>query len=157
MVGVFKMSETIDLTTRDSDDSSDDSSARKSDQTNSQEGQRKRQKTSNSRPKVVYVVIHDKEPQDSGSDYRLSSFLPTRQDTEIVGIYYNYSDAARAAGEYVIGLGFCDVDEDSNVDESDDEGPLSYIDWRAEGWYRQEQCDGNECHDRIHIQKHDVK
>lgn len=143
------MSETIDLTR----DGNSDDGGRKSDQTNHQEGQRKRKKTS-SRPKSVYVVIHDKEPQGSGSDYH-DRFLSDRQDTEIVGIYYKYSDAAKAAGEYV--MEEFDLDEDPDEDESDDEGPLSHIDWEDEGWFREEESDANECNDRVHIQKHDVK
>ena len=143
------MSETIDLTR---DDNSDDG-GRKTDQTNHQEGQRKRKKTS-SRPKSVYVIIHDKEPQDSGSDHHRSSFLPARQDTEIVGIYYDYTEAVSAAEEYV--MEEFDVDEDSDDDGSDGEGPLSHIDWEEEGWLREEELDANECNDRVHIQKHDV-
>jgi hypothetical protein len=139
------MSETIDLT---GDNSSDDT-GRKSDQTNHQESKRKRQQTS-SRPKSVYVVIHDKEPPSFARRYKRSSFLPTRQDTEIISIHYNYSDAVSATVEYVM------EEFDFYEDEGDDGNPLSHVDW-GEGWLWEEEYDVNVCNDRIRIEMHDVK
>lgn len=95
------------------------------------------------RPSRVYVVIHDKEPQDSGSDYRYSAFLASRQDTEIVGVYYDFSNACRAAGDY--------------VRKTFDVHRLSGIDWEEDGWFRQEDYSANECHDRVHVQEHRVR
>ena len=142
----IKMSETIDLT---GDHSSDDT-GRKSDQTNHQESKRKRLKT-NSRPKSVHIVIHDKEPPSDV--YDRYSFLPTRQDTQIISIHYNYSDAVSAAVEYVIEE--FDLYEDES-DDGDDRNPLSHVDWR-EGWLREEEYDANACDDRVRIVMHDVK
>jgi hypothetical protein len=144
------MSEAIDLTR---DDDGDNDTGRRSEQTNHQEGRRQRQRTTRPLPSSVYVVIHDKEPQDSGSDYRRSAFLPSRQDTKIVGIFYDYSSAARAAADYVVDEFCLDYDED----ESDDGDRLGHIDWMDEGWYREEECDANECNDRVHIENHQVK
>jgi hypothetical protein len=130
---------------------------------------RQRQETNGSAlPTKVYIVIHDKEPQDSGSDYRHSMFLPSHQDTDIIGVFRNYKDAAYAAGEYVVeNWDVEDEDDDDDDDDGDEEEsgdkngnnnklkpPLSYIDWMEDGWYREEDNDANECHDRVHIQEH---
>lgn len=148
------MSDVIDLT-RNTDD------GRRSERS-PQQGQRQRRRTS--RPSRVFVVIHDKEPQDSGSDHNRSAFLPSRQDTVIVGIFYEYDSAARAAGEYVRDTFDIYEDEEEeggdggNDDDSDEESiaPLSHIDWRSEGWFRQEESDANECDDRVHIMEERV-
>ncbi|KAL7497366.1 hypothetical protein ACHAWT_006378 [Skeletonema menzelii] len=147
------MSNTIDLTGDDNDD------GRRSEHNFQQQGgQRQRRRTtapqSVTRPSNVYIVIHDKEPQDSGSDYRYSSMLPSRQDTTIVGVFYEYSSATRAAEVYVRNQ-FCYDEDEEGSDE--DEGPFIGIDWQGEGWFRQEECDANECDDRVHIQSHRVR
>jgi hypothetical protein len=46
-------------------------------------------------PKKVYIVVHDKEPQDSGSDVYRAGFLPARQDTTIVSVHYSYEVHSR--------------------------------------------------------------
>ena len=121
------MSETIDLTNDDVD------AGRRSEQTSHQEGRRQRQRTE-SRPSNVYVVIHDKEPDDSGSDYNYSAHLPDRQDTTIVGIFYEYHSAARAAGEYVRDdLGEEEEEDEGDDDDAESRAPFSDIDWRGEG------------------------
>jgi hypothetical protein len=107
-----------------------------------------------SRPSLIHIVIHDKEPQDSGSDYNYSAFLPSRQDTKIVGVYYSYADAVLSARDYVAAE--YDVDDQNDGDDDSDSGPLSNVDWIGEGWFRQEDSDGNACDDRIHIQAHNV-
>ncbi len=147
------MSDTIDLTGDDNND------GRRSEHNNQQQGgQRQRRRTTApqhdvARPSNVYIVIHDKEPQDSGSDYHYSSTLPSRQDTKIIGVFYEYSSAALAAEDYVREE-FC-IDEDEEDDE--DEGPFSGIDWQGEGWFRPEEWDANECDVRVHIQCHRVR
>ena len=152
----FYTHETIDLTRGDGEEDN----GRRSDQVADQEARTKLRRTSPPqalRPSAVYVVIHDKEPQDSGSDYNYSNFLPSRQDTTIIGVFYEYSSAARVAGEYVRDT-WCDDDEESNEDDDEKSmAPLSHIDWQGEGWFRQETCDANECDDRVHIQRHQVK
>jgi hypothetical protein len=107
-----------------------------------------------SRPSQVYIVIHDKEPQDSGSDYNYSSFLPSRQDTQIIGVYFSYADAACSAAQYVVDE--FGVDDEKDEDEDSDDGLMSSVDWTKEGWFRREESDANECDDRVHIQQHDV-
>lgn len=107
------------------------------------------------RPNRVYIVIHDKEPQDSGSDYRYSAFLASRQDTIIVGVYYDYNNACHAAGDYVRET--FDMYEDEDDDDSDSEDQFSDVDWEGDGWFRREECDANECDDRVHIQEHRVR
>ena len=77
----------------------------------------KRPAPPSSGPGKVWLVVHDKEPQDSGSDYRYSSTLPQRQDTEIVSAHATYNGAARAAAAYCLDnelLGAC---EDATEDE----------------------------------------
>jgi hypothetical protein len=85
------MSEAIDLTvTGDDSSSSGSGSAIASDDGTT---------SPRAWPSTVYLVIHDGEPQDSGSDYR--SMSPARQDTEIVGIFYGIGRAVRG------GRGLC--------------------------------------------------
>jgi hypothetical protein len=106
------------------------------------------------RPSQVYIAIHDKEPQDYGSDYNYSSFLPSRQDTKIVGVYYSYENVVSSATEYAeneFGLG-----EEEDEDDDSDSGPLGHIVWNGEGWFRREESDANECNDRVHIREHAV-
>ena len=87
----FSMSEAIDLTvTGDDSSSSGSGSAIASDDGTT---------SPRAWPSTVYLVIHDGEPQDSGSDYR--SMSPARQDTEIVGIFYGIGRAVRG------GRGLC--------------------------------------------------
>jgi hypothetical protein len=109
-------------------------------------------------------VIHDKETQDSGSDDRYTWFLPSRQDTEIVGVYHSYEDAACSAKDYVEGKfgvtldedGDGDKGEDGDGDNESDSGPQNNVDWIGEGWFRQEEDYAHECDDRVHIMPHDV-
>lgn len=112
------------------------------------------------RPSKVFVVIHDKEPPDAGSDYRRGPVfisIPARQNTLIVGLYYDYADAARAAGQYVQGEFDVRYWEKYIDDDEEDvfEAPLTRISWMHEGWRRQEIC-YDECSDRVHIQEHSV-
>lgn len=67
----------------------------------------------------VYVLIHEMEPSDSGSDFRRASFLPSRFDTDIVGVYSSYRNAKKAAEKYVSTNLGVDVEE---------------IDWLGDGW-----------------------
>jgi hypothetical protein len=129
------MSDVIDLS-RDDDDVNNEPPAKRS------------------RPSQVFIVIHDKEPQDSGSDYNHSAFLPSRQDTKIVGVYYRYEDAACSAKDYVEGK--FGIYDDEDEDDDSDSGPLSNVDWTGEGWFRREESDANECNDRVHIREHAV-
>ena len=106
---------------------------------------RKKQKTEKQRLRHVYVVIHDKEPQDSGSDYQRSAFLPSRCDTDIVGVFTSYAKAVNAAKDYLVENDYvCDDDDYSdNDDESNDEGwrerLFRNIDWTGDGWFREEE------------------
>ena len=114
----------------------------------------KRQRTDNhgSSKERVFLVIHDREPQDSGSDYRYSSTLPNRQDTEVLSVHKSYEKAARAAQEYV--LDTFDGAEELECDLDDDEEVNAFFDgydWKGEGFYRAEQCDANDPNDRVHI------
>ena len=96
------MSDTIDLTTEEDDDNNP--STEEVDGTGIQNSSNKKRKKRDHRPPPpppprpsrVFVVIHDKEPPDTG-DSRYSEFLPSRQDTEIVGIFYDYKKAAKNA------------------------------------------------------------
>ena len=83
-------------------------------------------------PTSVYVVIHDKEPYDSGSDYRYSAMLPARQDTDIIGIYYNYRRAAGTARDYILDMFGVDVEDDNEQSGDDSTG----FDWEGEGSVR---------------------
>ena len=131
-----------------------------------QQPEAKRQKTEKNsnkiKPKDVYLVIHDKEPQDSCSDYRHSSFLPGWCDTQIVGIYTSYQKAERAAQNYLIHHELIDVDNDDASDAYDETNEnherwrkkqFRKINWLSNGWYREEHYDVNEMNDRVHIQK----
>ena len=102
-------------------------------------------------PSKVFIIIHDKEPQDSGSDHVYSAALPMREDTKIVGVYYEYADAARAAKDYVANEFGVNYD-----DENEFNAPLGEIDWREQGWFRQEMESSNDNDDRVHIQEHAV-
>ena len=111
----------------------------------------KRQRTGGSSSSKVFLVIHDREPQDSGSDYHYSSFLHNRQDTDVLSVHRSYDGAARAAREYVL----CNWGEFEDLPDADDEdGVNEYFDgykWTGEGFYRDERCDANEPNDRVHI------
>ena len=87
-------------------------------------------------------------------NYRYNAFLPNRQDTEIVGIYYDYNDACKAAWEYVKDK--FGIDEDKDDEGSDSEEQFKFIDWDKERWFNQEEHDANGCDDRVHVQKHTV-
>jgi hypothetical protein len=103
-------------------------------------------------PSSVCVVLHDKVPQ---KNWRRESFSPERQDTTIVGIFYNYNDAARAAGEYVQNEFDVEVDDfkaDDDDDDDDDE-QTSHFDWDGEGWCREERDSANKCDDRVYIEE----
>lgn len=87
----------------------------------------------------MWLVVHDKEPQDSGSDYRYSSTLPQRQDTEIVSAHATYNGAARAAAAYCLDnelLGAC---EDATEDDMEDDDFVLGFDWTGAGMYRPER------------------
>ena len=92
----------------------------------------------------VYILIHDKEPQDSGSDYRLSQMTPARQDTEIIGVFSSYNKAERAAENYVRRKFSVSWDE------------LDEICWDDEGWYRMAESSW-EGDDRVYIEDHEVE
>lgn len=123
--------------------------------------QKRRKSVYAARPSRVYVVIHDKEPQESGSDYVYNDMLPSKQDTKIVGIYYDYKDACEAAWEYVkCTFGIDDEDEDD--DDSDSENQFSQaggIYWSDEGWVQEHDPDKchQRCDDRVHVQEHTVE
>jgi hypothetical protein len=103
-------------------------------------------------PAFVCLVLHDKIPQ---ANWRQDEFTPDRQDTTIVGIFYNYNDAARAAGEYVENK--FDVEVDDFKDDDDDDEPTSHFDWDGEGWHREERYSANDCDDRIYIEEQRVR
>ena len=116
-------------------------------------GSSKRQRTDDghAQPNEIFLVIHDKEPQDSGSDYAYSSFLPNRRDTEIVSAHKTLAGAKRGARKYVLDnfesdLGIRDLEDDDEVD-----GYFCGYDWKGKGFYREECCDANDCHDRVHV------
>merc|ERR1712238_223007 len=106
------------------------------------------------RPSRVFLVIHDKEPPETG-DSRYSEFLPSRQDTEIVGIFYDYQKAAKNATNYVRST--WDIWDDDDEDEDEELTPLHRVDWQGEGWYRPERSDVNECDDRVRIEEKSIK
>ena len=95
----------------------------------------------------VFVVIHEREPSDSGSDFGRASMLPSRFDTEIIGLYSSFRKAKRAAETYLENV-FGDLDEDK----------LSGIDWLGDGW--SDDTDVGEggvigpSTDRIHIEEY---
>lgn len=64
---------------------------------------RKQRKTGSfmSSATTVFIHIHDKEPQDSGSGFRFSAMLHARQDTEILAVYADEDRAMAAAEDYV--------------------------------------------------------
>ena len=103
-------------------------------------------------PAHVCLVLHDKVPQ---ANWRRDEFTPDRQDTTIVGIFYNYNDAARAAGEYV--RNEFDVEVDDFKDDDDEDEPTSCFDWDGEGWHREERYSANDCDDRIYIEEQRVR
>lgn len=47
----------------------------------------------------VFILIHDKEPHRAG--YKHPQMVPARLNTEILGVFSTYEDAARAARKYV--------------------------------------------------------
>ena len=93
----------------------------------------------------IYILLHEMEPSDSGSDFRRASFLPNRFDTDIIGVYSSYHIAKRAAEKYVFS------NFGSNVEE---------IDWLGDGWHDSEA--GGEPSvigpsiDRVHVEEHDL-
>lgn len=93
----------------------------------------------------VYVLIHEMEPSDSGSDFRRASFLPIRFDTDIVGVFSSYQNAKRAAVKYVSSNLGVDVEE---------------IDWLGDGWQDLEA--GEEPSvigpsiGRVHVEEHEL-
>ena len=96
----------------------------------------------------IFVVFHDQEPSDSGSDFRRASILPSRFDTEIIGIYSSYRKAKRAAETYLANV-FGNLDEDT----------ISGIDWLGDGWHDEHSGEGTELGpsaDRIHIEKYEL-
>jgi hypothetical protein len=109
-----------------------------------------------SRPSQVYIVIHDQEPQDSGSDKNCSCFVPSRQDTKIVGVFYSYADAAYCASEYVQDDLWAIDDGGEGEDDETDDFFLSNVDWTGIGYFRQEERFADERNDRVHIQTHNV-
>ena len=138
------MSEAIDLTATGDDSSSGSGSGIASDDGTT---------SPRAWPSTVYLVIHDGEPQDSGSDYR--SMSPARQDTEIVGIFYGIGRAVRAAEVYVqdelggrldhseVGVGSC-----GGIREEGEP-----IDWEGDGWFH---SGGEFVADRVYIQGYRV-
>lgn len=92
----------------------------------------------------MYVLIHEMEPSDSGSDFHRASFLPNRFDIDIVGVYSSKQNASRAAVKYVSNLGV-DVEE---------------IDWLGDGW--QDLAAGEEPSvigpsiGRVHVEEHEL-
>lgn len=103
------------------------------------EEQSKEDRLGSASAKFVFILVHDKEPQDSGSDYNYSSSLPATQDSVIVGVYSTQERAEKKARDY--------TKENFDIYDHD----LYGIQWQGEGWYRPEDCDANECNDRVHI------
>jgi hypothetical protein len=115
----------------------------------------KRQRTGNdgSSTDKVFLVIHDREPQDSGSDYNHSNFLHNRQDTEVVSVHKSRELAVRAAQEYVLDNFDGEIDQ-LGIDADDEDEVNEHFDgydWQGEGFYRREECDANDPNDRVHI------
>mmetsp|Transcript_5627 Transcript_5627/g.6538 ORF Transcript_5627/g.6538 Transcript_5627/m.6538 type:complete len:158 (+) Transcript_5627:81-554(+) len=157
------MSDTIDLTKEEDDDNSP--STEEVEGTETQNSNKKRKKREHrptppppqqqQRPSRVFVVIHDKEPPDTGGG-RYSTFLPSRVDTEIVGVFYDYKKATKNATNYVRST--WDIWDDDDDDDDDEEvTPLHCVDWKGEGWYRPERSDVNECDDRVRIEEQSIK
>ena len=134
------MSKVIDLTK--------DKSGRKAKRPSSKHDRRRAER----RPDKVFVVIHDKEPQDSGSDYRKSFFIASKEDTEIVGIYYKYKDACRAAEEYIRETF---PTKDHVMEGYDPENPFEDIGWDDDGWLKYAEL-SYEGDDRVHVEEHSV-
>ena len=132
------MSEVVDLT--------GDDAGRKAEH-NSSDGPPKQRVRTEVRPAKVFVVIHDQEPPG-----RYRSEWQRKLNTEIVGIYYSYADACRAAGDYVLEKDMFDQDYDSD-DETD---PFENTDWSGEGWFRRNYYDVNTGDDRVRIEGHSV-
>lgn len=87
----------------------------------------------------VYMVIHDKIPQDSGSDFEYSNSLPETQDTQIVGIFTSMALAVAAAEAYV-------EEEFGEVDEEECERG----EWLKEGFFRTERAPAYWCKILMH-------
>ena len=109
----------------------------------------------------VFLVVHDKEPQDSGSDFAHSQLLPSRQDTQIVGVYSSLAKATRSARHYVLENSLWNffVEEEDEDDEHRPPRPIASaediglrdVDWEGEGWYREAQESRND--DRVTIKR----
>ena len=134
------MSEVIDLTK--------DENGPKAERPSSRHERRRAER----RPDHVYVLIHDKEPQDSGSDYRRSFFIASKEETEIIGIYYSYDDACRAAEAYIRETF---ATKYHAMEGADPENPFEDIGWDDDGWFRYSEV-SYEGDDRVHIEEHRV-
>ena len=67
----------------------------------------------------VYILIHEKTPQDSGSDYQFSASLPDREDTDIIGVFASLDGAIEEANDTIM----------SYFEEDGDD-----VDWTGEGF-----------------------
>eukprot|EP00961_Rhodomonas_salina_P055163 741063-Rhodomonas_salina.1 len=94
------------------------------------------------RAPLVYLVIHDKEPQDSGSDYNYSSCLHSRQDSEVLYVCSTQKRAEMLAKAYVEANLF---EKDGYLGEQDD---VECVDWMLEGWFRRNFSDCSAGDDR---------
>ena len=101
----------------------------------------------------VYILVHDVELSDSGSDYFRSDMheaTPSR-DTAIVSVHSSYEGAARAAAEFV-----CDEWPKSASLFEDDE--TFDFDWIRKGFFVHEGDSHHDgCDERVWIQKHELQ
>jgi len=68
---------------------------------------------------TVYILIHEKTPQDSGSDYQFSASLPDREDTDIIGVFASLDGAIEEANDTIMSYFEADGDD---------------VDWTGEGF-----------------------
>ena len=107
----------------------------------------------------IWLVIHDREPQDSGSDYNFSAGLPARQDTKVVSAHKTYNGAARAAAQYVLDNELISDETDATEDDMEDDAFVLAFDWMGEGVYRpeREMAGPGDDDDRVTVMEKDLE
>jgi hypothetical protein len=102
---------------------------------------------------VVFVVIHDGEPQDSSMHHQT-------QDSKIIGVFTSKVKAIDAAFDY-LEHEMCFIEAGEGDDEYDDEGgyeewreeAINSIDWFGNGFYRREEIEEHAPNDRIYVRR----
>ena len=120
----------------------------------------KKQKTDTA-DKNVFLVIHDGEPQDTGSNHNYSDTLPNTQDTKIIGVFTSYSKAVLAAEDYAQSMDWLEEEEEEEEEEVELDKEmwrqqLEDIDWCSDGFSRDDSSNCNTPDDRLHIMKREL-